>query len=428
MKEKKNLAKGVKGVKDITPADISSWRRVEESALEILELYNFREIRIPIFEKTEIFRTSIGETSDIVEKEMYTFSDRGGESLTLRPEGTASVTRAFVEHKLYNSSSAVKLFYIGPMFRAERPQAGRFRQFHQIGAEVFGSMDPAVDSEIIIMLMDIFGDLQISDLNIRLNSLGCPDCRPGYRDALLSFLKGRAGSLCENCQARIDRNPLRALDCKSRDCRQIVVDAPAIDKFLCNACQDHIDQVRKPLLDLELPITMDPTLVRGLDYYSRTAFEVISDQLGAQNAVAGGGRYDNLVERFGGPPTPAIGFAIGMERMISLLSDSQTDELPGDAPDVYMVILEDVAKLKAFELAHRMRSFGYRVERNFDGGSMKSQMRKADKSGARFSLIIGEDEIGKDVVTIRNMKSGEQRQSPFNDIIDELDSEFDTMN
>lgn len=400
------------------------WRFVEEVALDVFELYNFQEVRTPVFEKTEIFQRSIGETTDIVEKEMYTFSDRGGESLTLRPEGTAPVVRAYIENKLYDPPGTLKLFYMGPMFRAERPQAGRFRQFHQIGAEVFGSNDPAVDAEVIIMLMDLFTELGVTGLKISLNSLGCPKCRPSYRDALLEFLKSRSDELCDNCRARIDRNPLRALDCKATGCKEVVKDAPTIDKFLCEECRDHLELVRRPLMDLEQPVVLDPNMVRGLDYYGRTAFEVVSDRLGAQNAVAGGGRYDALVEEMGGPPTPAMGFALGIERLITLLDAERISEQNATRPDVYMIPMTEDAGLKTFEMAHRLRSHGYSVERSFENASLKSMMRKANKSGARFALIIGEEEMKQGAATLRNMETSEQKSAPFSRITDILDEEF----
>jgi histidyl-tRNA synthetase len=419
--------RAVRGVKDVLPTDSPLWRYVEATAADVFELYNFQEIRIPVFEKTEVFQRSIGETSDIVEKEMYTFTDRGGESLTLRPEGTASVVRAYIEHKMYNPPGVTKLYYGGPMFRAERPQAGRFRQFHQIGAEVLGTSDPAVDAELILMLMDFFTELKVPGLKVALNSLGCPACRPGYRAALLSFLKERATALCEACLSRIDRNPLRALDCKVPSCKEAVVDAPTIDQSLCGDCRDHFEKVRLPLLDLEVPVQVDNRLVRGLDYYSRTAFEVTSDALGAQSSVAGGGRYDTLVEEFGGPPTPAIGFAVGMERLISLI-DPDTADIAPDLPDVFMVLMTDEARMRAFELAHRLRSYGYRVERAFEAASMKSQMRKADKSRARFVVILGEEEMLSGLATVKDMASGEQRKIPLGELAESVDDTIGDAN
>lgn len=417
--------RAVRGVKDILPDVSPLWRYVESVAADIFDLYNFAEVRLPVFEKTEVFKRSIGETSDIVEKEMYTFTDRGGESLTLRPEGTAGAVRAYIEHKLYAPPGVTRLFYVGPMFRAERPQAGRFRQFNQIGAEVFGSSDPAIDAELILMLLDFFTALKVPGLKVALNSLGCPACRPGYRDKLLAFLKEREERLCEACRSRIDRNPLRALDCKVPTCIETVVDAPTIDGSLCGDCQDHFEKVRRPLRDLEAPVTVDPRLVRGLDYYTRTAFEVTSDGLGAQSAVAGGGRYDALVEEFGGPATPAIGFAIGMERLISLI-DPDHAELTPDEPDLFLVLMTDEAREKAFELSHRLRSYGYRVDRAYDGGSMKSQMRKAGKSGARFAIILGEEEMASETATVKDLLNGEQRKVTFAELAEGLDIDDDT--
>lgn len=417
-----DFIKRVKGVKDITPGEAPIWRLVEDTALDVFELYGYHEIRTPIFERTEVFSRSIGETTDIVEKEMYTFTDRGGESLTLRPEGTAPVVRAYIENRLYDPPGVRKLFYFGPMFRAERPQAGRFRQFHQFGAEVFGSADPGVDAEVILALMDIFGALGVTGLKVSLNSLGCPNCRPAYRKALHEFLKERVDSLCGNCRARVDRNPFRALDCKAKGCQDVVADAPTIDKYRCDECEDSLDKVRRPLLELEVPVTLDPRMARGLDYYTRTAFEVTSGRLGAQNAVAGGGRYDLLVEQVGGPPTPAVGFAVGMERLISLLDGEEDVEEYVLRPDVYIIDMTPEAASRAFELAHRLRARGYVVEKCFEGGSLKSRMRKAGRSGARFTMMIGEDEIERGAVTLKDMESGEQKSVPFGEIADALEN------
>ncbi|MBI4665970.1 MAG: histidine--tRNA ligase [Nitrospinae bacterium] len=428
VKSDKTTIQSVRGVKDILPADIPLWRMVEDAAMDIFELYNFQEIRTPVFEKTEVFSRSIGETSDIVEKEMYTFLDRGEESLTLRPEGTASIARAFVERNMGAQPGVTKLYYMGPMFRAERPQAGRFRQFHQIGAEAFGSADPAADAEMIMMLMDFFTELNVTGLKVSLNSLGCSECRPKYRQALYEFLSARSAHLCDNCQGRVERNPLRALDCKSEKCKTTTADAPTIDQFRCEACQEHLEGVRKPLRDLELPVFMDNRLVRGLDYYNRTAFEVTSDRLGAQSAVAGGGRYDGLVAQFGGPPTPAIGFAIGIERLVSLLGEEAREraaEYYDMRPDVYMIPMSPEAGMKIFELSHRLRSNGYRVERGFDGGSMKSQFRKADRSGAMMVIILGEDELKQNSVTVKDMESGAQKLVPINDLMSVISKGLD---
>ena len=385
-------------------------------AVETFMLYNFNEIRLPVFEKTAVFTRSIGETTDIVEKEMYTFEDRGGESLTLRPEGTASIVRAYVENKLYNPPGVAKLFYMGPMFRAERPQAGRFRQFYQIGAELFGSDDPSLDAELILMLSNLLASLQIKDIEIVLNSLGCPKCRPAYREQLTQYLKSRADELCENCSRRIDKNPLRALDCKSSGCVEVANGAPQITDYLCDECRSSINLVEQTLVDCEVPVRMDPKLVRGLDYYSRTAFEVISKNLGAQNAIAGGGRYDSLVEQFGGPATPAIGFAIGMDRLISLLEMEERVI----KPYVFVIGLTEPAVQMIFHLAHGLRQIGLSVERNTGGGSLKSQMRKAGKSGARFTIIVGEDELAESSVILKDMVKSEQATVKVDDLAEKI--------
>ena len=410
----------VKGKKDILPAAALLWREVEEVAREVFKLYNFREIRLPVFEKTEVFSRSIGETSDIVEKEMYTFTDRGGESLTLRPEGTAPVVRAFIENSLFNRPGVQKLYYMGPMFRAERPQKGRFRQFHQIGAEVFGTDDPAADAELILVLLDFFEALGITGLELKLNSLGCPECRPAYRAELASFLKSRIGSLCGACQRRVEKNPFRALDCKSKGCQETVSDAPAIDRFLCGECKKSFEKVQSLLVDSGVSFTLDPRLVRGLDYYSRTAFEVTSSRLGAQDAVAGGGRYNSLVEQFGGPPTPAIGFALGVERLLNLMDEPESEL----APDVFLVAAGDEAEKEIFQLARILRQDGFTVERGFGGGNLKNRMKKADKSGARFAVIIGENEIAKASATIKDLTKGTQKEVGLDEISKTLEDDL----
>lgn len=419
LKKRISPLQGVRGAKDITPEDAPFHRMVEDAALDVFSLYGFQEIRTPIFEKTEVFSRGIGETSDIVEKEMYTFADRGGESLTLRPEGTAAVVRAYIEHKMYEPPGVTRLFYTGPMFRAERPQAGRFRQFHQVGAEIFGAAGPDADAEIIAALMDFFAELGVTDLKVVLNSLGCGDCRPVYRDALLEYLRNHAQLLCENCVARLERNPLRVLDCKSERCRAVAAEAPMIDKHRCGSCQTHLEGVRRPLRKMELPVILDPKLVRGLDYYSRTAFEVTSGNLGAQNAVAGGGRYDALVEQFGGPPTPAIGFAVGVERLITLLGEetrAQANELYGMRPDLYLIAMSPGAEETVFELAHRLRGEKYVVDRGFGLGNLKIQLKRADRSGAALAVIVGDDELEKGEATIKILNTGEQIKAPLNQL------------
>jgi histidyl-tRNA synthetase len=406
----------IKGVKDILPGEIEKWQLMEKTAREVFELYGFSEIRIPIFEKTAVFTRSIGETTDIVEKEMYTFPDRSGDSLTLRPEGTASVVRAYVEHNLYNPPSVSKLYYMGPMFRCERPQAGRYRQFYQIGAEVFGTENSEIDAEVIGMLMRYFEKLGTKELELQINSLGCDECRPKFRDALLQFLKERKSLLCEDCQRRYERNPLRIFDCKSDNCHQSTKDAPTGESYLCENCKSHFNSTLSYLDKLNIPYSKNPKLVRGLDYYTKTAFEIISKGLGAQDAIAGGGRYDKLVEEFGGPPTPAFGFAIGVDRTASLIQIGNQQPIPL----IFIASLGERADRKTFDLINVLRQNGVRVERDYEKGSLKSQMRKANKSGARHTIIIGDNEIDKNKVILRDMSSAQQEEIDMERIVEIL--------
>ena len=406
----------IKGVKDILPGEIEKWQFMEKTAREVFELCGFSEIRIPIFEMTEVFTRSIGETTDIVEKEMYTFNDRSGDSLTLRPEGTASVVRAYVEHNLYNPPSVVKLYYMGPMFRCERPQAGRYRQFYQIGAEVFGTENPEIDADVIGMLMRYFERLGLKELELQINSLGCDECRPKFREALISFLKEKKSLLCEDCQKRFERNPLRIFDCKSANCHEATKGAPTIEDYRCDNCKNHFNSTLNYLDKLNIPYVKNPKLVRGLDYYTKTAFEIISKGLGAQNAIAGGGRYDKLVEEFGGPPTPAFGFAIGVDRTAPLIQSSGFSL----QPSVFIVALGERANQKVFELINNLRQNGIRAERDYEGSSLKSQLRKANKFGVRYTIIIGDNELVKGKVILRDMSSAQQDEVDMERIVEIL--------
>ncbi|MDP7109256.1 MAG: histidine--tRNA ligase, partial [Nitrospinaceae bacterium] len=397
----------IRGVKDILPDEIEKWQWVEGKAHTVFARYGFKEIRPPIFEKTKLFSRGIGETTDIVEKEMYTFEDRSGEMVTLRPEGTASVVRAFVEHKMYATQSVQKLYYLGPMFRYERPQAGRFRQFYQIGVEAMGSHNPAVDAEVMIMLMDFFKTLGLTGLKVQLNSLGCDKCRPTYRETLKDSIRMHLSDLCENCNQRSERNPLRVLDCKVPRDKEIATELPKTADHLCDECKDHFQEVRSLLDSTNTPYELDHLLVRGLDYYSHTTFEVSSSDLGAQNALCGGGRYNMLVEEFDGPSTPCFGFALGLERLISVVPFDKADNLEVH-PDVFIVCLGEEAQKQAFNLTNQLRSQGLSVERDYDGGSMKRQMKKANKSASRFALIIGDDEIKSGKYQLKNMSNSEQ--------------------
>jgi histidyl-tRNA synthetase len=390
------------------PGEVETWQFAEEKARQVFATYNFAEIRNPVVEKTELFRRSIGEETDIVEKEMYTFADQDleGTSVTLRPEGTAGVVRAYVESGMYQIEPVRKLFYLGPMFRRERPQKGRLRQFYQIGAELLGRSDPIADVEILLLLADFFRAVQLGGVTLELNSLGCVRCRPPYRTALLEYLRARKDELCENCRRRMERNPLRVLDCKEPSCVNVATQAPSILSFLCADCQAHFEAVQRLLRDSSIEYQLTPRLVRGLDYYCRTTFEWTSNQLGAQNAVAAGGRYDGLVEDLGGPPTPGVGFALGMERLALLLGKRDGGETP--RPDLYLVWLGEAARDWAVPVMHVLRREGLVVEMEGEERSLKSQMRRADKFRALNVVIVGEDEMKKGKAILRRMDRGEQ--------------------
>ena len=413
----------IRGVKDILPGEIEKWQWVETIARSVFHKYGFKEIRLPIFEKTQLFSRSIGEATDIVEKEMYTFTDRSGEQITLRTEGTASVVRAYIEHKMYNPPSVVKVYYLGPMFRYERPQAGRFRQFYQIGIEAMGTDNPVIDVEVMTLLVEFFRQLGLTDLELQINSLGCSDCRPQYRETLKEAIRGHLDELCENCNQRYERNPLRILDCKVERDRQIAKDLPKTCDHLCETCKTNFTQVQALLDSTETPYFLNPLLVRGLDYYSRTTFEVLSTGLGAQNAICGGGRYDSLVEEFEGPSTPCFGFALGMERLISIIP-FENKNYSESRPDIFIISLGDEAKNFSFKMAHQLRQEGFTVDQDYDGGSMKSQMRKANKSLSRFALIVGENEIEAGVYLMKDMETGSQIEVPAENFIQTIKNQL----
>jgi len=404
----------LKGIQDILPPDIHIWQKIESVAREVFQRYGFQEIRIPIIESTDIFIRSIGETTDIVEKEMYTFPDKAGRSITMRPEGTAPAVRCYVEHHLYNLPSPQKFFYSGPMFRYERPQKGRFRQFYQIGVEAFGVSQPSIDAEVIAMLKNLLEGIGLKEVNFELNSIGCEKCRPDYKNALLKFFENRLSDFCPDCQRRYNTNPLRILDCKVERCIELRKGAPAVAEHLCGNCREHFNELVSRLDLMKISYTLNPNLVRGLDYYTRTTFEVTSEHLGAQKAVAAGGRYDRLVEEFGGPSTPAIGFAIGMERIATLLKEIWSDEHP--SPKIFIATLGKEAEIEGFRIAEDLRAKGFWVEPNYAGASLKSQLRKADRIGAELALIIGENELKAGKIQWKNLKKGEQGEVEIKDI------------
>jgi histidyl-tRNA synthetase len=397
-----NSFKSVKGMQDILPPDVLVWQNVEAAARDIFGTYGFQELRTPILEYTGIFSRSIGDTSDIVEKEMYTFEDKGGRSVTMRPEGTASVVRSFVQHNLSHSLvPPQKFFYMGPMFRYERPQKGRLRQFYQIGVEAFGVNSPEMDAEVISMLIRFLDRLGLGRLSLEINSIGCRECRPSFRESLVEFFRPMAVDLCPDCQRRLEQNPLRVLDCKVPRCREAREGAPLVTDSLCQGCVSHFEGLKSALGRLKIGFRETPEMVRGLDYYTRTTFEVTTTELGAQSAVAAGGRYDLLVSEFSGPETPAIGFALGMERIVTLISESAGHKLP--RPDVYIASIGDEASLEALALADSLRGSGLWVELGYGVSSLKSQMRKADKSRARYAVIIGEDELKDGLFSWKDM-------------------------
>lgn len=396
---------GIKGMNDILPGDVETWQFLEQKARDVFQVYGFSEIRVPVVEKTELFCRSIGETTDIVEKEMYTFEDKSGNSLTLRPEGTAPVMRSFIQNKLYNLDSVNKLYYFGPMFRYERPQKGRYRQFHQIGAEVLGVDDPKVDAQLLAMLLHYFEAVGIADVELQINSLGCPECRPAYREALVDFLADRVEALCADCQRRYQANPLRTLDCKVPGCKESTHEAPSVLEHLCTGCGEHFDSVQSHLKGLRLPYAVNERMVRGLDYYTKTTFELVTDRLGAQSAVAAGGRYDGLIKDLGGPAIPGIGFAMGVERLVLLKGE---DRIAARGPELFIAALGKEAASRAFVLMSELQRKGFCVEMDYQGKSLKSQMRRADKLKARFALILGEEELEKNSAPVRDMAGGEQ--------------------
>ncbi len=409
------MMKAPRGTRDLLPGEIEKWQFIEQIAREVCEIYGFHEIRTPVFEHTELFLRGIGDATDIVQKEMYTFVDRGGRSITLRPEGTAAVVRSYLERNLDSQPQPVKLYYLGPMFRYDRPQAGRFRQFHQVGIEAFGSNDPAIDAEIIACAWDYFTRLGLAGLTVELNNVGCPDCRPSYTEALRRHYRPLQASLCDNCRARLEQNPLRLLDCKSSECQELGAGAPAITDYLCAACGSHFEKVQQYLRLLDIPFHLDPGLVRGLDYYTHTAFEVTIKGIGAQSSIAGGGRYNDLVASFGGPAVPAIGAAIGLERVLLAL-EHQGVELPIPKRGLVFVATADARSeplnQEALRLLMELRRSGYAAEKDYTGRSLKAQMRQAGRLGARWCVIIGPDELEEQKVLLRDMSQGTQESVP----------------
>jgi len=412
----------IRGFKDILPGEVELWQYIEKTARSLFEDFGFKEIRVPILERTELFARSIGEDTDIVEKEMYTFPDRKGSPITLRPEATASVCRSYIQHKLYSTDPVQKYFTIGPMFRRERPQKGRYRQFYQLNAEIFGVDSPLVDVELIFMLVTLFSRLSVSDVTAHINSLGCPECRPAFKAVLTDFLTSSTGDLCSDCVRRKERNPLRVLDCKVPACREAMAHAPSIPDYLCPACSQHFETVKSTLTAMNVPFTIDKRLVRGLDYYTRTTFEIQTGSLGAQSAVAGGGRYDGLVKALGGPDTPATGFAVGFDRLVEITGLNRHDFIK--TPDIYLAALGEKSLSLAFEWKSALCLEGIKTEMDFGDKSLKSQMKRADRLGATHVLIIGDNEIKQGSVILRNMTTKEQISIPIEHVVENIKAKF----
>ncbi len=404
------------GTQDILPEDQAYWAHVLKHVTELAQRYGFQRLDPPVIEHTELFARGVGDATDIVEKEMYTFKDKGGDSLTLRPEFTAGVVRAYIENGMQVLPQPVKLYSIGPLFRYERPQAGRFRQFHQFNAEIFGTPDPLADLEIMLLAWDVYAGLGFTSLSFQLNSTGCPACRPGYVEALKAHYVANDAHICEDCRRRLDKNPLRVLDCKQPTCQPVIADAPKISDYLCAECQAHFTTLRQYLDSLNRPYTINHRLVRGLDYYTKTVFEVWAEGIGAQAAVCGGGRYDGLMALLGGPPQPGVGFAVGIERTVLLLKSQgvTVPELP--TPPVFIAYVGESARLQAVHLLVAVRNAGIGAQMAMSG-SLKAQLRQADKRGARLLLILGEDELARGEVTLRDLSQATQETVRFDDVL-----------
>lgn len=410
------LTKRPRGTNDFLPDETAKWQYVENMLREICRQFGYAELRTPIFEETALFLRGVGDTTDIVQKEMYTFEDTGGRSLTLRPENTASAVRAYVENKLFAGQQPVRLFYMGPMFRYERPQAGRFRQFHQFGVECFGAASPAADAEVIALAWEFYRRLGLQGLELNLNSVGCPKCRPVYRQALQDFLRPHLDELCPTCQERFEKNPLRILDCKNPQCQQLLQGVPTTLDALCDDCREHFNSVQEYLQAAAIPYHLNTKLVRGLDYYTNTAFEILLSDIGAQSAVCGGGRYNGLVEELGGKPAPGVGFALGMERVFSALN-AQGLELPAESGlDVFVAVLDKQAHTQAFQLACELRRSGLAVGYDTLERSLKAQLKYADSQKAAYTLLVGGDELARGSVVLRDMQSSEQNEFPLAEV------------
>ncbi len=404
------ITKAIKGTKDVLPKEVHKNQYIEATCLETAEKFGFKEIRTPVFEHTELFQRGVGDTTDVVQKEMYTFDDKGGRSITLRPEGTAGAVRSYLENGLCNEALPQKVCYLTSCYRYEKPQAGRLREFHQFGVECFGSQSPLADAEIIALAKSVFDSLGIKGLALELNSIGCPKCRAEYQKALKEYFTQYKDRLCDTCKDRLERNPMRLLDCKSPEDKEIAKGAPVVLDYLCEECQEHFDKVQQYLKAQDIEFKINPNIVRGLDYYTKTVFEFISDSIGAQGTVCGGGRYDGLVKELGGQDTPSLGFGMGLERLM-LLMEAQNAPFPeAERPDLFIVALGDKATLKALEITKDMRAEGFGTQLDLNQRSVRAQMKYADKLNAKFNVVIGDNEVKTGIATLKNMDTGEQSE------------------
>ena len=404
-----------------TVCNVYKWHYIEKKFREICALYGYEEIRTPIFEHTEVFARSVGDTTDVVQKEMYSFTDRGDRQLSLKPEGTAGVIRSFIENKMYADTQPTKLYYITPCFRYERPQAGRQRQFHQFGIEVLGSDGPSVDAEVISLAVQFFNEMGLKNLSVNINSVGCPTCREEYNRKLKEYLDKKVDVLCETCLERKDKNPMRVIDCKNPHCKENLQDIPFMIDHLCEDCKDHFDKLQTYLKEMDINYVVDKTIVRGLDYYKKTAFEIISNDIGSQSTVCGGGRYDGLVEMLGGPKgISGIGFALGAERLLLTLENNNIEIENPKSTDIYIATIGDAAKTKSFKLIKDLRTNHISADNDHLDKSLKAQFKYSDKLNAKYTVVIGDDELANDTATLKNMKTSEQTTIKLSELVDEL--------
>ncbi len=409
-----------KGTKDTLPAQVYKWQYVEKKFSEFCDKYGFKEIRTPAFEHTELFKRGVGDTTDIVQKEMYTFEDHGNRSITLKPEGTSPVARAFIEHKHYAEVQPTKYYYITPCFRYEKPQSGRLRAFHQFGVEIFGTTNMLADAEVICLGYDFLHDMGIKDIKLKINSVGCPACRQKHREALKKFLEPVYDQLCNTCKDRYERNPMRILDCKSDICQELVKDAPDMIEYLCDDCKNAFTEVQQNLDAMGIEYIVDPRIVRGLDYYTKTAFEFVTDSNGTQGTVCGGGRYDHLIEEIGGPPIPGVGFGLGIERLLMLMEENGV-EIPQPEPlKAFIAVMGDDAKAFGLKLLRDLRNKGVKAEMDTLARNIKGQFKYADRLGAQYTVVIGDNELSEGVVSVKEMATSTQREVKLEDLTEEL--------